>query len=152
MFYIKRVTTREDQHIQLRIQTDPTQRASIREDQHIQLRIQTDLTQRASIREDQHIQLRTQTDPTQRASIREDQHIQLRILTDPTQRTSIREDQTYNRGGYRQTLLRGLPSDQTTTKPQEIKTYRHYIKEEPAVADQRVSNSLAKYINKGEIL
>jgi hypothetical protein len=75
----------------------------------------------------------------------EDRQTLLRRL--PSERTK-----TSNRGGYRQTLLRGLPSDQTTTKPQEIKTYRHYIKEEPAVADQRVSNSWAKYINKGEIL
>ena len=60
-----------------------------------------------------------------------------------------------NRGRYRQTLLRGLPSDETTTKPPEIKRenrQKHYIREEPAAADQRVSNSWAKYINKGEIL
>jgi hypothetical protein len=52
---------------------------------------------------------------------------------------------TSNRGGYRQTLLnRGLLSDEMTTKPQEIKRenrQKHYIREEPAAAGQRVSNS-----------
>ena len=54
----------------------------------------------------------------------------------PSERTN-----TSNRGGYRQTLLRGLPSDETNNRKSKEKTDRHYIREKPAVADQRVSNS-----------
>jgi hypothetical protein len=45
---------------------------------------------------------------------------------------------TSNRGGYRQTRLGGLPSDETTTKPQEIKRGNlQTLHQQPQ--DQRVS-------------
>jgi hypothetical protein len=64
--------------------------------------------------------VRIQTDPTQRASIREDQHIQQRRIQTP-----------YSEGFHQ---MRQPPNHRKSKE----KTNRHYIRKEPAAADQSI--------------
>ena len=63
----------------------------------------------------------------------------------PTHPTEEDTDRPYSEGFHQ---MRRPPNNRKSKE----KTDRHYIREEPVVADQSVSNSWAKYINKGEIL